>query len=102
MFGSWFRKVREGRNKPLAQCPDRSPGTVRPEGSTATIPVVVLEANGTGVVVQADCPSAQNNLVIGQYAVAGVQFAYRGVVNQTHANRDGTWTWHIRFVMAGY
>lgn len=101
MFGGWLRKSRDQRQKPLAHSANRAPGTVRPEGAATAISVVVLEATGTGIIVQADRPYARCDLVIGQYAVGDVLFAYRGQVTHTVDNQDGTWDWHITFVMPG-
>jgi hypothetical protein len=87
------------RSKPLAHCADRSPGTLRLVASDDVLPVTILQADATGVVVRAERDGHAGEQVIGDYKVSDVAFAFRGTVSQVTASREGGWDWHIHFIL---
>lgn len=95
-----FGKPSKTPPKPLAHCPDRSPGTLRLEPQGVTVPVVVLLADGTGITVETMHKGTPGNTVIGEYRIGEVAFAFRGVVQEVLGFRDGKFHWQIRFVLS--
>ena len=87
------------RSKPLAHCADGSPGTLRLVASDDLLPVTILQADATGVVVRAERSGHTGEQVIGDYKVNDVAFTFRGALTQAVANREGTWDWHINFIL---
>lgn len=93
-----------GRNKtssrPLAHCPDRSPGSLRLEPLGISVPVVVLRADGSGVLVETEQIGTPGEMVIGEYRIGDVAFAFQGVVREVLSLRGDLYHWQIRFVIA--
>lgn len=87
------------RSKPLAHCADNSPGTLRLVTSDTLLPVTILHADATGVIVRAEKAGHAGEQVIGDYKVNDVAFTFRGSITRAESNREGGWDWHIHFIL---
>ncbi len=98
---SWlFGRRKREPSKPLAHCAERSPGSLRLEPEGLTVPILVLQADGQGVIAETRQTGRPGQTVIGEYRIGEVAFAFRGTVAEVLALRDGVYHWKIRFVLA--
>jgi hypothetical protein len=87
------------RSKPLAQCAEGARGTLRLAGSDEVLPVTILQAHPTGVIVRVSREEAPGTHLVGNYMVEGVGFAFQGELQMAVLHRQGNWEWHIRYVL---